>query len=80
VLPRWFAYVGFAAGVFMLLSATLQPFLVLVFPTWLLALSAILLIKARATPRNARLPSAGGGTVLGRISPDRDDAPRGGHP
>jgi hypothetical protein len=79
VLPRWFAYIGFAAGVFMLLSATLQPFLVLVFPTWLLALSAILLIKARAIPRDARLPAVGG-TVLGRISPDRDDAAGGGRP
>jgi hypothetical protein len=74
VLPRWFAYIGFAVGVFMLLSATLNPVLVLVFPTWLLALSAILLIKARSIPRGARLPAtAAGGGMLGRISPDRDD-------
>jgi hypothetical protein len=74
VLPRWFAYLGFAVGVFMLLSATLQPFLILVFPTWLFALSAILLVKARAIPRDVRLPSVAGGAVLGRISPDQDDA------
>jgi len=73
VLPRWFAYIGFAVGVFMLLSATLNPVLVLVFPTWLLALSAILLIKARSIPRDARIPVAGGAGILGQISPERDD-------
>jgi hypothetical protein len=74
VLPRWFAYLGFATGAFMLVSATLQPILVLVFPTWLLALSAILFIKARSIPRDARVPSVAAASVLGRISPDRDDA------
>jgi len=74
VLPRWFAYVGYVVGLFMLLSATLHPALALVFPTWLLGLSAILLIKARAIPRDARLPSLAPAGVLGRISPDRDDA------
>ena len=77
VLPRWFAFVGFATGVFMLLSASIQPFLMLVFPSWLLALSSILLVKARAIPRDVRLPSVAGGAVLGRISPDRDDAGEG---
>jgi hypothetical protein len=73
VLPRWFAYLGFAAGVFMLLSATLSPLLVLVFPTWLFALSAILLVKARAIPQDVRLPPATRGMTFGGISPDRDD-------
>ena len=77
VLPRWFAYIGFAVGVFMLLSATFNPVLVLVFPTWLVALSAILLVKARSIPRDARLPEMGGAGVLGRISPEPDDD---GHP
>ena len=80
VLPRWFAYVGFAAGVFMLLSATLQPFLMLVFPVWLLGLSAILLVKARSIPQHATLPAVAATTMLGRISPDRDDVAGGGRP
>jgi len=78
VLPRWFVVVGFAVGLFMLLSVTLQPILVLVFPVWLLALSGILLVKARGIPRDARLPSA----ALrgpGGFSPDRDDAGGSGH-
>ena len=74
VLPRWFAYVGFAVGVFMLLSATLQPFLVLVFPTWLLALSAILMIKARAIPQGAELPSSVVGGSLGTF--EDSESPR----
>jgi hypothetical protein len=74
VLPRWFAYIGFAIGVFMLLSATLNALLLLLFPTWLLALSAILLIKARSIPRSARMPATVQGEgVFSRISPDRDD-------
>jgi len=76
VLPRWFARIGFAVGVFMLLSATLHPVLVLVFPTWMLGLSALLLIKARSIPHDVRLPAIAPGGVLPPISPDRDDAPR----
>jgi hypothetical protein len=79
VLPRWFAYIGFATGVFMLLSASLHPILALVFPSWLLVLSAILLIKARAIPRDAQLPAVAAAGALGRISPERDDAGPIGH-
>ena len=75
VLPRWFAYLGFAVGLLMLLSATLQPALMLLFPLWLLGLSAILLIKARSIPRDAKVPAVAGGGP-GGISPDRDDAGR----
>lgn len=78
VLPKWFARIGFAVGVFMLLSATLHPVLVLVFPTWMLGLSALLLIRARLIPRDVQLPAAARGGVLRPISPDRDDAARSG--
>jgi hypothetical protein len=78
VLPRWFARIGFAVGIFMLLSATLHPVLVLVFPTWMLGLSALLLIKARSIPHDVRLPATAPGGVLRPISPDRDDAARSG--
>jgi len=77
VLPRWFVVVGFAVGLFMLLSVTLEPILVLVFPIWLLALSAILLIKARGIPQDAQLRSVAARRLDG-ISPDRDDAAAGG--
>jgi hypothetical protein len=50
VLPRWFAYVGFGVGLFLLLSAGFSRALVLVFPLWLLALCAVLLVRMRRTP------------------------------
>ena len=56
VLPRWFGYAGFAVGAFLLLSVTLTPLLLLVFPAWLIVLSAILLIKARSIPRRSACP------------------------
>ncbi len=49
-LPRWFVYGGYAVGAFLLLSFTLSALLILVFPLWILVLSAILLVKARAMP------------------------------
>jgi hypothetical protein len=52
VLPVWFAYIGIAVGVFMLVSISLTPALLLVLPVWLLALSAIMLVKARSIPRD----------------------------
>jgi hypothetical protein len=50
VLPRSFVYSGYAVGLFMLLSATFSPALVLLFPFWMLALSVILLMRAREIP------------------------------
>ena len=76
VLPVWFGYVGLVVGLFMLLSISLTPALLLVFPVWLLALSGILLVKARNIPRDIRLPVHRAGTsVLGQFSPDPDDDP-----
>src|SRR5262249_60259902 len=39
-LPRWFVVLGFAVGLFLLLSSSFSRALVLVFPIWLLALCA----------------------------------------
>jgi hypothetical protein len=56
VLPRWFIGIGYAVGVFLLLSVTFSWWLVLVFPTWVMALSGYLLSIARRIPTDARLP------------------------
>jgi hypothetical protein len=42
MLPRWFALVGVAAGLFLLLSTSFSRTMVLVFPLWLLVLCALL--------------------------------------
>ena len=53
VLPRWFARLGFLVGLFLLLSASFRRELVLIFPLWLLALSVLLLVRARHLPETA---------------------------
>ena len=50
-LPKWFVWAGYLVGLFLLLSATLQPLLFLVFPIWTLVLSALLLLRARQLPK-----------------------------
>jgi hypothetical protein len=46
-LPSWFVAVGFVMGLFLLLSATFSPLLVLVFPAWILVLCVLLFLRAR---------------------------------
>ncbi|TAH38181.1 MAG: hypothetical protein EYC70_06050 [Planctomycetota bacterium] len=53
VLPRWFAGLGLLAGLFLLLSASSNRALVLVFPLWMVALCAVLLARAWRRPRAA---------------------------
>lgn len=56
ILPRWFALlsVGVAAG--LLLTASLSPWLILVFPAWILVFCAILLVRIRRIPGEQLLP------------------------
>ena len=57
VLPAWFAWSGYAVGLFLLLSASLQSWLALVFPVWLLVLSGVLLTRARKIPVDLVIPT-----------------------
>jgi hypothetical protein len=66
ILPRWFSLVGFAVGLVLLLQASFEPVVVLVFPAWVLALSIILLRVARAIPRETRMPARVG---VGMLNP-----------
>jgi hypothetical protein len=52
-LPMWFVVIGFVVGLFLLLSATFNQFLVLVFPVWTLILSILLFGRARRIPSEA---------------------------
>jgi hypothetical protein len=66
ILPRWFAILGFVVGAFLLLSASFNPLLVLVFPGWVLGLSLLLLARAREIPDDVRLPPRAG---VGMMNP-----------
>ena len=77
ILPRWFAWSGYAVATFLLLSASFQRWFVLVFPVWLLA-SACCCSGARARSiRNCTYRRAGRATLSshnpgsGARSPDR---------
>ncbi len=50
ILPKWFVFVGFAVGLFLLLSASFSKVLALVFPVWVLVLCVILLERGRSNP------------------------------
>jgi hypothetical protein len=70
-LPRWFAIAGYAVGLFLLLTATFSPLLVLLFPTWVLVLCVILLRTARRIPTDLLMPRPVLGTGnLGALRPD----------
>jgi hypothetical protein len=48
LFPRWFVYAGYPIGLVLLLSSTIEPRLVVVFPLWLGALAALLLRRLDA--------------------------------
>jgi len=68
ILPRPFVWSGYAVGLFLLLSAGFESWFALVFPLWLLALSGILLVRARSIPADLKLPP-GGPSLIARRQP-----------
>jgi hypothetical protein len=63
VLPRWFIYAGYTVGLFLLLSVTLSPLLIVVFPVWVIVLCLLLIQRARLIPSDL---------TLGTVAPDRE--------
>jgi hypothetical protein len=58
ILPRWFIWLGYAIGLFLLLSVSFAEWLVMVFPAWTLVLSILLMQRARAIPPEIRIGEA----------------------
>ncbi len=69
ILPRWFAWGGYAVATFLLLSATFEQWFVIVFPVWLLVLSVLLLRTARRIDPEVRLPPVRHGPLMVRQTP-----------
>ncbi len=61
VLPSWFTYSGYVVGLFLLLSATFSKYLILVFPTWLLVLCILMMIRVRQIPADGIIRPASSG-------------------
>jgi hypothetical protein len=70
ILPRPFVWSGYAVGLFLLLSAGFEPWFALVFPLWLLALTGILLVRARRIPPELRLPTSAPSLIARPQPPD----------
>jgi hypothetical protein len=68
ILPRWFGFSGLAVGVTLLLTPTISPWLVVVFPVWVLVLAALLLTGTGRLPADAAGPT---------LTPPLETAPRG---
>jgi hypothetical protein len=70
VLPNWFAYCGFVVGIFLLLSASFNTVLVVVFPIWLLILALLLFRRARQIPADLSVPPQFTGSILPPVRGD----------
>jgi hypothetical protein len=70
ILPRPFVWGGYGVGLFLLLSAGFETWFALVFPLWLLALTGILLVRARRIPPELRLPATGPSLIARPQPPD----------
>ena len=55
VLPKWFAYLGFLLGLALLFTASLNNYLVILFPSWVLIFCLILLDRARKIPKGLEI-------------------------
>jgi hypothetical protein len=55
ILPRWFVLSGYVVGVFLLLSVSLAPLLLIVFPVWVIVFCLLLIGRARLIPADVRL-------------------------
>jgi hypothetical protein len=64
VVPQWFAWSGYAVALFLLLSASLEPWLAFVFPVWLLVFSGVLLYLSRQIPSDRVIPTRGAATPI----------------
>jgi len=69
-VPRWFAWIGYAVAVFLLLSASFNPWLVSVLPIWILAMCALVFHRARHIPKDDSMVAIEAQGIV--LIPDRD--------
>ena len=55
VMPKWFAWIGYAVAIFLLLSASFNSLLIFVLPLWILAFCTLVALRARRIPRDGSL-------------------------
>lgn len=57
IFPKWFVYAGFPIGLILLLTSSVTPLLVVVFPIWLATLAFLLLRRIDAAGTKPESPS-----------------------
>jgi hypothetical protein len=55
VMPRWLAYLGYVLAVSLLVGVGFLPWAELLFPAWVLVVSAYLLVAAHRADRSTAL-------------------------
>ena len=73
VMPRWFAWLGYAVAIFLLLSASFSSLLIFVLPIWILAFCGIVFLRARRIPRDGSLIEIEAEGIV--LIPDPDSQP-----
>jgi hypothetical protein len=71
-MPKWFAWVGYAVAIFLLLSASFNPLLIFVLPLWILAFCTLVALRARRIPRDGSLIAIEAEGIV--LIPDPDGA------
>ena len=56
ILLRWFTILWFVVALGLLLTASLNSWLIVVFPGWILTFCVILFLRARHVPNDLMLP------------------------
>ena len=59
ILPRWFTVISVEVAAGLLLTAAFSPWLILVFPAWILVFSMLLVERARKIPDEQVLSALG---------------------
>jgi hypothetical protein len=49
-MPRWISFLGYLVAVVLLVASSGQPWLQLAFPTWVLLVSIVILVRSSRSP------------------------------
>jgi hypothetical protein len=61
IFPRWFVYSGFVVGIALMLTASLNPLIVAIFPIWLVVFCSFVIVHVRRSRPDA-VPGARAGS------------------
>ena len=60
-MPRWISFLGYAVALGLLVASNGQPWLQLAFPTWVLLVSIVILVRSSRSPTTPAIGDCGQG-------------------